>query len=124
MTMAKVTPTLKRLAVSVWYVSYTPVVLHAELNDKLRRRKINLDDMKRGKPKTETRLLKWNLNIKSSRSLDCTRKQVYYICYNGLCKPIAKYIYGSEKHSFYKSFRSKAPKTQLSELYKHPKKKQ
>ena len=49
LTMAKIfeelfTLTCNGLANIVWYVSSTAVVLHAGLNDQLRRRKNNLDD--------------------------------------------------------------------------------
>ena len=48
-----------------------------------------------------TRFPKWSRNVKiqSQRSLS-TRYQLYYICFNGLCKPIEKYIYVSKKHPF------------------------
>ena len=48
-----------------------------------------------------TRFPKWSRNVKiqSQRSLS-TRYQLYYICFNGLCKPIEKYIYASKKHPF------------------------
>ena len=63
LTMAKtfeqlVTPTSNGIAVSVRYVSSTPVILDAGLNDRLRRRKKNL--------KTVTPFPKWNINIKIS----------------------------------------------------------
>ena len=92
--------TLNGIAVIDQYVSSTPVVLHARLNDHLRWVQIN---KVRKKPKTVTPFPKWN-------------------------KPVARSDYDirdnamSEKHQSNMLSCSKAPKSQQVEHWKHLKK--
>ena len=94
-TMAKIfeelfTPILNELAVSVWYMSSTQVVLHSGLTNQSWHSKISLNNKKLKKSNTVTLFLKWNK--KSSCSLDYACINNYYICYKNLCKSIEKYI--------------------------------
>ena len=78
LTMAKIfeelfTPTLNGIAVSVWHVSCTPVVLHAGLNDKLWRMQINRK-ISNEESRRQCRLFRSGTQtLNSRRSLDYTR---------------------------------------------------
>ena len=57
------TPTLNGIDVSIWYVFFMSVVLHAGLNDCVQCQKSNSDDKNRNNSKTITPFPKRNINI-------------------------------------------------------------
>ena len=113
------TTTLNGIDISFWYVSSRSVVLHAGLKDQLEHRKSNSNDIKRRNPKTVTPFPKCFINIK----IQSQSRVLSHICYNkhtNLCKLI-KNLW-KPNAPIYKLLRSKAPKAQLIDFYKHPRK--
>ena len=97
------TPTWNGIAASVRCVSSIPVTLNTIMAVSCgARTQTKEDDEKQRKPKTVMLFPKRNTNITLLLQFWlCMRWQVYYICFNDLCRLIKKYIYVSEKAPIY-----------------------
>ena len=114
------TPSQNKLVASVSCVSSTLVALNNyRLLDWLLLMKTKYAAEKRSSTKKVTLFPKWNTNIKFLSQSHYARDSKSIIIFKDLCKLIKIYIYFSKKTHIYKSFRSKAPKTQQTCSYRH-----
>ena len=116
---------MKELLATIWYgiaasvrcVSFTAVILNAELLDQLRRTQTKQDDKKRRKC-----CFLWGgtQTLNSCRSLDYASNNIYI--FQRSRRANRNIHLCQEKAPIYKLFRSKAPKTQQICHYRHARK--